>query len=86
MNVYVIACDAGQVKVGVSDWPENRLKQLQRQMDAPLHLVHVFRCHRWTDAYELERRIHEALEDCALSGEWFRCIPEEAVMAGVIHR
>lgn len=82
-NVYVISSKSGQCKVGVSEWPAMRLRQLQSKHDTELTLAHVFKCGRHSTAYHLERQIHEQLAEYALGNEWFRCIPEVAVSAGL---
>jgi len=82
-NVYVIESRSGQCKVGVSEWPAKRLEQLQRNHDTDLTLAHVFKCDGHGAAYQLEKEIHKQLADYALGHEWFRCIGEYAVAAGL---
>lgn len=60
-----------------------RLPQLQRTMDCLLYFAHVFYCTDNETAFALERRIHTKLSGCSLGNEWFRCIPEEAIVAGL---
>lgn len=82
MNVYVMTCKAGQIKVGVSDQIEERLKQIQRKMDTQMTIAHTWSFNNTRDPWVLEQSIIDALSDYSLGGEWFRCIPEYAVVAG----
>ena len=82
MDVYVMTCKTGQIKVGVSDQVEERLKQIQRLMDTEMTIAHTWTFDNFRSPWVLERSIIDALSEYSLGGEWFRCIPEYAVVAG----
>jgi hypothetical protein len=65
--IYVIRNDRdGFLKIGFSDDPMKRLKQLQTATPYKMELVAVFEGER-----DLEAAIHRHLRHHRLSGEWF---------------
>ncbi|MFM9584232.1 GIY-YIG nuclease family protein [Streptomyces caniscabiei] len=65
--VYVIGTPESHVaKVGVSNAPERRLRQIQSMSPLPLQIL-------WTcsGGYDLERRLHSYLAPYRSHGEWF---------------
>ena len=63
--IYVIS-SGDAIKVGYSETPEKRLKQLQTGSSKPLFLLNTF----WGDK-QIEQKLHQALRDYSLQGEWF---------------
>lgn len=83
--VYVIATqDLTKIKVGVSARPEQRLAALQVASGEPLQLLAVFPGR----GHGLEKRLHKALAEYKLSGEWFTYVPavRELLLALAIPR
>lgn len=71
-QLYVIRSEkGGPVKIGTSNYPPERLDQLQTAHPYRLVLIH-------TDygSWEMEQAIHHELEDFRLLGEWFTWTPE----------
>jgi hypothetical protein len=79
--IYVI-CEKSEgsnpVKIGLSQDPEKRLKQLQTGHSAPLVLFHKEEIEN-KNAPSLERIIHRTLSQHRTSGEWFALTPQDAV-------
>ena len=70
MAVYLIRC-RGYFKVGVSMNPHERLKHLQTSNPLELKLYRVMTCGRESIARQMERAIHEELDEYRVRGEWF---------------
>jgi predicted GIY-YIG superfamily endonuclease len=70
--VYLIASDAGPLKIGKADNVKRRLATLQTSSFAKLHLVD-YRPVPTTDALSIESRIHKKLAKYRMKGEWFSC-------------
>lgn len=65
--VYVIGTPQSQIaKVGVSNTPARRLRQIQSMSPLPLQIL--WTC---TGGYDLERRLHAYLRPYRSHGEWF---------------
>lgn len=80
-SVYLIACEAGILKVGVSRIPEARLGGLQSGMPHPLRLVRIWeRPHG--DARRVERTAHRLLAAHRQGNtEWFKVSEADAIAA-----
>ena len=69
MNVYIIKCqNTNFYKIGVSDYIEDRLKNLQTANPRKLILVSGFIC---KEPFKLERIIHSQYKNERREGEWF---------------
>lgn len=82
--LYIIsASEAGPVKLGFSNDPSKRVKQLQTGSAQPLTLYHA---EEVEDARVkiAEKALHRLLGHCRLKGEWFTMSVEDAI-AEVIH-
>lgn len=70
--VYVIEQDGGEyVKIGVTDTPKDRLRNLQHGSPLRLEISLLIRCQDEYAARQLESFFHLALNYCAAYGEWF---------------
>ena len=69
--IYVIGCDEGPVKVGISDNPWGRLRQLKTGCHLPIKLLHVQTMRDREHALYHEKWFHEVHGDQRLAGEWF---------------
>ena len=56
------------IKIGISQDPEKRLKQLQTGCPFPLELIKIFKPE---NVLEMEQKLHRELSGCSTSGEWF---------------
>lgn len=70
--VYFIQHGYGSIKIGVSDNPEERCKQLQTGNQKKLRVICKFPFERRRTALDLERELHEKFKEHRLEGEWFR--------------
>ena len=75
-HVYIIeAVGAGRVKIGYASNVEQRLSTLRTASPLELRVVKV-----WQASAALEKRLHEALAEHRVRGEWFACsVTDEAV-------
>ena len=74
--IYLIQKNAEAIyKIGISDNPLKRVKQLQTGNSARLHLIEVFPV---ANAPVIEKRLHRLLmfHRCSPRGEWFKLTPE----------
>ena len=74
--IYLIQKNTESIyKIGISDNPLKRLKQLQTGNSARLHLIKVFAV---KDARAIEKRLHRLLmfHRCSPRGEWFNLSEE----------
>jgi len=70
--IYAILNKADNVvKIGFSNDPNKRLKQIQPYTIHPLQLLLTF-----VGDHHVERSIHEELKDYHVSAEWFKYTPE----------
>lgn len=75
--VYLIGNrEYGWYKIGITHWPENRLKQLE---NTPFELelitaVAIADRRDRSHALSVEKKLHEAYKEHHLRGEWFRSI------------
>ncbi len=76
-KLYLIyAREVGRVKIGLSDDPVKRLKQLQTGAPVQLELF-AFRNHRNVTVKEVE--LHKRFQHKRVGGEWFELGPQDYV-------
>ena len=69
MYVYMIKePSTGNIKIGISQDPERRLRQLQTGNSSKLELV---ACAKAENRYEDEMNLHRMVENMLVRGEWF---------------
>ena len=81
-NIYVIASskhDAGPVKIGISNKPERRLKQLQTGYPEKLEIKYIEKLDTRIEARELEGKLHKDIKHHCSHGEWFNVPVKEAI-------
>lgn len=73
MFVYFIECMAEMepIKIGVSHNPGRRLKDLQGSNPFSLRLLETVRFQNETQAYAMEKMLHEIFDMRRMTGEWF---------------
>jgi hypothetical protein len=74
--IYLIQKNTESIyKIGISDNPLKRVKQLQTGNSARLHLIKIFPV---ANAPAIEKRLHRLLmfHRCSPHGEWFKLTPE----------
>jgi hypothetical protein len=75
LHVYVMFAemrgiyDTVNIKIGVSDNPEKRLKGVQTGCPGDVHLIRTFEAGQ--DAYIHESYFHKLYQDFSTGGEWF---------------
>lgn len=79
-HVYVIASEAGPVKIGIATDVQARFSALKTSSPWPLTLAVAVEV-RGGPAERLERSAHEALAGSRMAGEWFSCSPADAIKA-----
>ncbi len=72
-KTYVISNSMGLIKIGCSDEPEKRLKQIESMSGIPCRLEYEIQ-----GAF-LERRAHEMLSNYRTVGEWFEYPIDKAI-------
>lgn len=78
--IYIIRQgDTRLFKIGVSNNPERRLKNLQTGNPHDLKILKQFRCD--VPAYGAERIIHAHLKDMHARGEWFDIPTDDKVVS-----
>lgn len=79
--LYVIKSKSSstEVKIGFSDDPEARLKQLQTGHPEPLEVIYREGVDSSKVRY-LERIIHQVNKSRRLKGEWFLLSPQDAIL------
>lgn len=75
--IYAIGTKSDLQKIGYSDNPEKRLKQLQTGNPEQLYLHHTISIVS-SRARLVEQFIHSQINYKRTKGEWFRMSPEEA--------
>jgi len=68
--IYIIGCDRPPYKVGISKYPEKRLKQLQTGHPRKLY-IHSLTETDSLKTREIESIIHKTLKFQNTNGEWF---------------
>ena len=82
--IYLIQKNTESIyKIGISDNPLKRVKQLQTGNSSRLHLIKVFPV---ANARAIEKRLHRLLMfyRCSPSGEWFKLTPEHVELIAEI--
>lgn len=69
--VYVIGREAGPVKIGISDNPDNRLQQLKSGCPFKPAVIWQHSMPMREDAFAIERAFHAKHANRRLHGEWF---------------
>jgi hypothetical protein len=77
--IYVISGDHGRQKIGVSDNPRQRIRELQT--GSPFTLKFEFVGQTEGTGYDIEGEAHFLLHEHRQSGEWFVVPPEVAITA-----
>lgn len=57
----------GPIKIGCSNWPSDRLKQIMVWSPVELELLHCFKADR-----SIERKLHRCFSDLHVRSEWFK--------------
>ena len=70
--VYFIQKGYGSIKIGVSDNPEKRLKQLQTGNHGSLFIIAKFPFETRREALSLEYDLHKMFKNDKINGEWFK--------------
>lgn len=79
--VYVISIDdLGLSKIGVSRYPESRLRQLRTGSPFEMRIAHAYRIPSKEIAHLLEGAFHRKERASRTSGEWFKIPAEDAVV------
>lgn len=76
---------AASLKVGVSYDPHERLKQLQTANAATLQLLHYIEAGSRQAAFDIEKRIHHALQSSYRRGEWFAITGATSRLVNALH-
>ena len=66
-SVYVMLSDDGNVKIGVSSNISNRISQIELCK----HIIKTFSTEMCSNAYSIESKVHEILQEHKTHGEWF---------------
>ena len=76
------------VKIGISDYPDERLASLQMYNPAPLKITELIRFRSREEALLAEQTVHAVLAATGdrLHGEWFRPSPNVAQVRLLAHR
>ena len=76
--VYIIEnVDNGAIKIGVGNNPDGRLKQLQTGSVSELELV--YRSNLCSNAFEVEKFMHDKFSDKHIRGEWYSIDKTEVI-------
>jgi hypothetical protein len=76
--VYLIQGEKSKLtKIGISDNPEIRLKQLQRYNTETLTLCSTLECNGKAEARQTEKELHEFFASHRVRGEWFKLTPNQ---------
>jgi predicted GIY-YIG superfamily endonuclease len=74
MQTYVYFMQAGKshIKIGVSDDPDARVRELQTGAFKTLHVIARFPFPSRAAAFEVEKELHRKFSHLKVSGEWFK--------------
>jgi hypothetical protein len=67
-------------KVGISESPQYRVKQLENKLNVDIELVATWEV---DNAQEVEAHLHKLLNRVNVFGEWFR-LPEQHDLEGIV--
>jgi predicted GIY-YIG superfamily endonuclease len=70
--VYFIQQGSGSIKIGVSDDPETRCATLQTATSRYLRIIAKFPFKSRSEAFSVEKELHQRFEKYRSRGEWFR--------------
>lgn len=76
-KIYLIkSLNEGLYKIGVSNRPNNRLKEVQTGNPSPVGIVHLYESE---NAYKIESVLHNRYSHYNTHGEWFELSIKEEV-------
>ena len=79
-KLYFIECE-GNTKIGISDDPERRVKEIQTGNAYPCKLAEAIEC---VDASAVEAALHKVFEGQKISGEWYNVDSNARMLASRI--
>jgi len=68
--LYVMKNEFGLFKIGISNNPNRRVKELSNTSGVPCEIVKVFDTYN-TPAFTVEQSLHKHFTDTRKAGEWF---------------
>lgn len=80
--IYIISTakhEDGPVKIGISDNPDKRLKQIQTGYPEKIEIKHLEEFKTRKKTFELERLLHKDFSIYRSHGEWFNMTVKEAI-------
>jgi hypothetical protein len=78
--LYAIGC-SGFIKIGVSDKPVQRMRDLQCASPHDMRIICLWRVAK-DERRDIEAMAHELLRTRRIRNEWFRITEQEAALAG----
>lgn len=75
-KIYVVEAATGVIKIGVSQWPEDRVETINTHSPCPCRLIAT-----WDGDHGDERKLHDRFHQFRSHCEWF--FPSAAVIAFV---
>jgi hypothetical protein len=78
IQIILSGGQCGPIKIGISQDPEQRLRDLQTGSPYKLVLFGFFQVGSFAAAKILEVNVHAGIAGCRLVGEWFATDPETA--------
>lgn len=75
--VYFIAAGSTPIKIGVSNDPAARLRDLQTAHYQKLHLLYTIECADRAQAFELETAFHRWYDEAHIQNEWYGISPKK---------
>jgi hypothetical protein len=81
-NIYVISSinhNNGPVKIGISDNPDKRVKQLQTAFPEKLEIKYIEPFTTKIKARTFEKYLHKDISHLKSHGEWFSITVQEAI-------
>lgn len=76
--LYVIGTESGFYKIGISNNPSTRLKDIKTGIPEAANLIFSILCKNKTAARRLEEHFHKELSEYHITGEWFKA-PQSAI-------
>lgn len=79
--VYIIQTESGLYKIGITKEPTHRYRILATAIAEPSRILLTIECEDVSYARDVEYKLHYALKDYRMTGEWFKAPKEVLAIA-----
>lgn len=76
-SIYIMQSENGEIKIGVSKNVEQRKRSIEN--NRMISVTRFYKTKPCSNAFDIEKLMHERFKDFRIRGEWFSCDMESAI-------